>query len=373
MPRSWSYASRLASDLDRWRAAGFITEVGQRQILADMSTRASRFSLPGTLAVLGAVLIGFSAMSFVAANWSGMSKLARLLVLAAGMWSAYGTAAVLFARQLPMFGHAAVLGGASIFGAAIMLVAQMYHMDGNPPDAVLLWAAGALAAGIGFASGPVLGLAMALVGLWSGWEMLLTSGVHWAFLLAWAAVAGTFLWLRWRPGLHLSALTLAGWIVALAWKLPQGPHSWLVAAIGFAIAVLAVASSLGLADALSGRVGRIAPTATNYGLLLGFTGLMMMQTEGARTVGQSLGYALVMLAIVLGVIAWAMRSDNRPALWVAYGAFSAEILLLYFRTLGTLLNTSLFFAVAGLLVIALSTVAFRLLKRDQALVDGVRP
>jgi uncharacterized membrane protein len=372
MALPWSYTSRLTRDVEHWQRSGFIDEHARSQILADLAARGTRISLSGTLAILGAVLIGFSAMSFVAANWQGMSKLARLLILAAGMWGAYGAAVLLFMRQLPMFGHAAVLAGTSVFGAAIMLVAQMYHMEGNPPDAVLLWAAGALVAGVAFMSGPALGLAMLLVGLWSGWEMQLTTGVHWAFLIGWGAVAATFLWLRWRPGLHLAALTLAGWIIALAWKLPNPPHTWLVAAIGFAIAAMAVIAGARFSDAMNGRVGAIAPTATSYGLGLGFIGLLMMQFAQPVSIAALIIYAFVILAIVLATIAWAMATDNRPALWIAYGTFCAEILFLYFRTLGTLMDTSLFFGFAGLIVIGLASAAFRLAKDAPAALQGAK-
>jgi uncharacterized membrane protein len=382
MALPWSYTSRLGRDVDRWRDAGFINEASRKQILGDMAARGAGFSLPGALAILGATLICFSAMTFVAANWEQMSRLSRLLVLAAGMWGSYGAAVMLFSRQLPMFGHAAVLAGTGIFGASIMLVAQMYHMEGNPPDAVLMWAAGALAAGIGFMSGPVLGLSMLLVALWSAWEMQLTTGVHWAFLAAWGAVAATFLWLRWRPGLHLSALTMAGWIIALGWKLPHGPHNWLVTSIGFAIAIAGVIATLQFSKLLDGRIGAIAPTATNYGLGLGFTGLMMLQFtnaigwyggyHGAGGVNLVL-YAIITLSIVIATIMWAMRTDNRPALWISYAAFSFEILALYFKTLGTLMNTSLFFALAGVLVIVLASAALKLAKRNPDLIEGARP
>ena len=77
-----------------------------------------------------------------------MSKLARLALLLATLWACYGGAAYLFYRQLNAFAHAAVLGGIAVYGASIMLIAQMYHMEGNPPDAVLMWALGALLAAV---------------------------------------------------------------------------------------------------------------------------------------------------------------------------------------------------------------------------------
>ena len=325
MALPWSYTNRLSKDVDRWHDAGWIDARGRTGIFADVLTRKAIISLPGVLAILGATLVGFSAMTFVAANWQGMSKLARLLVLMIGLWAAYGGAAVLFTRRLNAFGDAAVLGGAAIFGAAIMLVSQMYHIEGNPPDAVLLW----------------------------------------AFLMGWAVVAAAYLWLRWRPGLHLSAMTMAGWIIALGWKLPHGPHHWLVASIGFAIAALSVIGTWQYAKALDGRVGAIAPTTTTYGLALGFAGLLLGQFERmypATSFGTLLSGAVITLALVIATIYWAMRTDNRSALLVGYAAFSAEILALYFKTFGTLLDTSLIFGIGGLLIIALASVAFRLMK-----------
>ncbi len=371
MSLPWSYATRLQRDLGRWRDQGWVTDAGHRAITTELAQRRSGPGLAGSLAVLGACLLGFSAMTFVASNWQAMSKLARLLILLVGMWSAYGGAALLFSRKLDVFGHAAVLTGVGIFGASIMLVAQMYHMEGNPPDAVLMWATGALLAGLAFRSNPALALAMLLVALWSGWEMQLTKGVHWGFLVGWGAVACAFLWTRWRPGLHLSAITLSFWIIALAQKLPGGPHHWMVVVIGFGIVALSVFGGDYFAEKLEGRIGAIAPTALTYGLALGFTGLLFMQFARHGALGRMLLFATITLALSVATIAFAWARDNRAALWVGYSVFAAEILLLYFVTLGTLLNTSLFFFVAGLIVIALSTVAYRLHARTIARIGGV--
>lgn len=360
MALPWSYTNRIERDVQRWHDAGWLDERGRSGILADVHTRKAIVSLPAVLAIFGATLIGFSAMTFVAANWQGMSKLARLLLLMAGLWIAYGGAAYLFSRRLDAFGHAAVLAGSAVFGAAIMLVSQMYHIEGNPPDAVLLWAVGVLIAGVLFRSGPALGLSMAAIAVWSGWEMQLVRGVHWAFLAGWAAVAAAYLWLRWRPGLHLAAFALAGWIIALGWTLPHGPHHWLVASIGFAIAAASTIGSLHFAGKWDGRIGAIAPDATSYGLALGFIGLLTSQTR--MPFGGLLGSAIVTLALVVATIYWAVRTDNRVALMIGYAVFSVEVLMLYFITFGSLLNSSLIFGIGGLLIIALASVAFRLMK-----------
>ena len=60
---------------------------------------------------------------------------------------------------------------------------------------------------------------------------------------------------------------------------------------------------------------------------------------------------------------WALHSDNRPALWLAYAAFALEIFTLYLKTFGTLLNTSLFFLVAAVIVSLLAWAAYKLHQR----------
>ena len=62
----------------------------------------------------------------------------------------------------------------------------------------------------------------------------------------------------------------------------------------------------------------------------------------------------------MAAIFWGLRTGNRAALWLGYVGFSFEILAIYSKTIGTLLNTSLFFLVAGLIVAGLAAMAYRL-------------
>ena len=206
---SW-YRNRVERDLARWQTSGWVSEAGSAAIRADLQSRKSPFGVAPIFAMLGAVLFGFAVMSFVAAHWTAMSKLARLALLLVALWGCYGAAAILLQRRLEAFAQAAVLGGIAVYGASIMLIAQMYHMEGNPPDAVLLWALGALLA-VGLArSNPALAATFVLLIVWSGYERGLTNGAHWSFLPAWAAATAAAAWLGWRPGLHLAALSLVG-------------------------------------------------------------------------------------------------------------------------------------------------------------------
>src|SRR5258706_3372631 len=84
------YRSFVERELTRWQAAGWVSDNGAAAIRADLARRASGPGLAAALATLGAVLLGFAAMSFVAANWNVMSKLTRLVLLSAALWASYG-------------------------------------------------------------------------------------------------------------------------------------------------------------------------------------------------------------------------------------------------------------------------------------------
>jgi len=356
----WMSRSRLEKDLARWRAEGWVTEEGAGRILDELRSGGARLSLSGVLAVLVAVLIGFGAMSFVAANWQEMSKLARLVLLAGSLAAAYGLAGRLFDRGLDGFAHAALLLGVALFGASIMLVAQMYHIDGHPPDAVLTWAAGALGTGALLGSSPALGAALALVGLWSGWETALSGDVHGWFLPAWAAVAAAIASRGWSGGLTLSGIALGIWIVALGYLLEDGHAHALVVMIGMAL----VAAGLGLA-----RNGILPPALevglSVLGLAVAFAGMMALQLVESPSLGRLVILAALTLAGLVAAIAWGLGGGHRTILWLGYAGFSIEILALYFKTVGSLMGSSLFFLTTGLIVVALAGVAWRLYERQQ--------
>lgn len=363
---SW-YSQRVERDLARWQAAGWVSDTGATSIKSDLASRAPGFGAAGIFAVLGAVLFGFAIMSFVAAHWTTMSKLARLMLILSTLWACYGAAAYLFARKLDAFAHAAMLGGIAAYGAGIMLIAQMYHMEGNPPDAVLYWALGALLATVLLRSRPALAATFVLIVVWSVWERLLSDGAHWGFLPVWIAALAVAVWIDWRAGLHLAALSLAIWLTPLGFLVFGGHAHWLVALLG---AGLAVGAALG-----APAIDRHLPAAHAlfaYGIAVSFAALFIAQfiddfsffeAQKARSTGRLLLLAVMTLVGLLAAMYWALQTGNRGALWIGYGAFAAEIYALYWRTLGSLLDTSLFFLVAAILVSALAWVAYLLHQR----------
>ncbi|HEX7775181.1 MAG TPA: DUF2157 domain-containing protein, partial [Parvibaculum sp.] len=112
-----AYLLRLKQDIEFWIERGWLTPENAQAILAASGGEATTRRIPQILSLLGAVLIGFAAMSFVAANWSELSKLLKLVLLFGAMWAAYGTAFILERREHPAYAQAAVVGGLALFGA----------------------------------------------------------------------------------------------------------------------------------------------------------------------------------------------------------------------------------------------------------------
>jgi len=357
----WSYRKRLDRDLARWRAAGWVSAEGEAAIRRDAETSVPTLGLANALAILSAVLIGFAVMSFVAANWQEMARIVRLSLLLGALWASYGLAGWFVQRGMDGFAHAAVLLGVGVFGGSIMLISQMYHMDGNPADAVLLWAAGALLAGVILRSNPALAFAMILVVVWGVMEALRLDRVFWPFLGPWALVSAAFYWQRWRPGVHLSGLALTGFVVSLGYRLNDGHAHGLVVALGLAVIAVALAG-----ERLKPELPRLWSGTLSYGLVIALAGLWALQFWESPSLDVFTLLAVIALALLIAAVFWGMRSHNSGALWIGYAGFSFEILALYVETIGSLLNTSLFFLVAGLIVSALAAFAYRLHSRGEA-------
>jgi uncharacterized membrane protein len=367
--------SRRLRDLDRWQASGWLTPDGADALRAEFEASRTSVRLAHVLAILAAVLIGFAAMSFVAANWQEMSKLLRVAIIFASLWALLALAAWAWLREHRAFGDAATLAAVALYGAGIMLIAQMYHMAGRPPDAVLLWGGGTVATGLLTRSNPVLAAALVLFVVWSLMETFMETvpwayrQVHWTFLPAWAVVAVGFAWTRWRPGLHLLSVALTGWIIAQPYQFAGqefAPHA-VVTVIGLAL----IAASI-VAGAAIDRWRPISDAFLIYGSIIAYAGVFAMQFIADQSGNHTLLLGVLTLAAILGALAWAWHTDNRGALWVAYGVFSVEIFALYIKKIGTLLGTSVFFLTTGLMVAALAAIAYRLHSGRRARV-GVTP
>lgn len=340
-----------------------------KAIRTDVEARGSGVSLVAGLATLAAILIGFAVMSFVAANWQAMSKLARLIVILLSLWSLLGFGGWFAQRGATRFADGALLAGSAVYGAGIMLIAQMYHMDGHPPDAVWLWAIGTVALGLMTRSNSVLAAALVLFVVWSFMEMTsgfaLMSGagiaphrVHWGFLPAWASVAVGVAMIRWRAGLHLLAAALAWWLVCSGYMIGNG-----TTLRGHLPVLLAGLALMGASIAFGPAIDRwrqVSGAMLTYGMVVTFAAAIALQFFVDDKARYLLVTGALSLLAIAGLVAWGWKTANRPAMWLAYCAFTIEVFAIYLRKVGTLLGTSGFFLATGLLLGVLAWIAWRL-------------
>ena len=417
-----AYLNRLKRDLDLWIERGWVTAANADAILASArEPGAATRRMPAMLAILGAVLIGFAVMSFVAANWQEISKLTKIVLIFIAMWGAYIAAFVLQKRGHANFAQAAVLIGLGLFGAGIMLIAQIYHIVTDDPGGVLAWCVAALATAWLLLSRPALALGILLAVIWTWFAIDLNDATpHWAFWAAWAASAALALRLSWPPAFHLVLIAGFLWQAINAEAIVELSG---MAPVQFAVFIALEALALWMAALAFAREGsRIGGVAEAWGIAIAFALVAFFQTDptandraaegaaGMLTVAATaiLLAALAALALTRGrlpardlagvavlaplAIAYPFLSASNAALvpwlyaaavlalaaWlVAYGAargsrfavnfgfvvFAAEVLWLYFETLGTLLDTAIFFALGGVLLIVGSVVFERMRRR----------
>ncbi len=405
------YAKRLERDLKRWNEKGWVTGEGYKAILAEQA-QSAKLTASGALAVVGAILLGFAAISFVAANWNEIPRLLRLAILVGALWAAYGGAAWLYRRELPDFAQAAVLSGALFFGAAVVLVTQMYHIgSGDLPGFMLLWTAGAALSGLLFRSSLTLAAAMILAGAWSHtWMEAASYEIHWQFLPVWAALTAALAWNRSGLGLHVAAAALVAWLIPIGWTVYPHPHT-LIAAIGaagvavsagivasaegnlvrqiairtipYAIIVcfggllpqhedhvtaaveagLAIAAGIGIAYFMLTKPGsplqQIEPLLLAFAGGVAFYGLCILQFYQHPGMPQIATAAILAFAVLAGALICGIHVRSLLVMWLAYAGLVTEMLWLYFDKLGNLINTSLFFLIVGAAIFALAFVLMR--------------
>ncbi len=451
------YYRLLLRDLEKWQAKGWLTQQGAKNIAKSVRPVGLGARLVFLVGFLGAVLLLFAAISFVAANWESMSRLSRFTWLIVAMWLTFLIGWRFTANKHLIPAEIAWLLGTGLFGVNIVLIAQMFHIDSHPPDGVLMWAIGALIAAALLQSRTALLLAYGGALAWTMMEIVAYgSFFHWPFLLVWLAAFAITLWQRWSPAYHMAFLSLLTWtmltVMRYAIEGQWSPHGVLALFIVGFLFMLAVSLLLqarhsasaepgfgywvekyaivGLLPALFGLqtipwkkmdsslTGRAIEMPENpfflfwghWGwlplALLLFAGLLILLALGWRkklllvsdyAVFAAIGlfallfsaistpglfldqsalisrqthdflatwvYGTAFLALLLWLIAFGHRRQSDLYVWVALLAFAGEVLYIYFRIFGSLLETSLFFLVGGLLTMGLAFFLFRLHKR----------
>ncbi len=356
------YRGRLERDLKVWVARGLLEEPTARALLAELDARETSFSLGRVLLVIAALLVSAAILLVVASNWEEIPRIVRVGALVALIWIFHGAAALCRMRDAPRAAAAFLVMGTMTFGAALSLVAQMYHISGDAVSFMTLWFAMAVLTALLFGSSTITTVAGFLS--WAFFIAYLNEfDGRWDAVWAWGApvmalVTVALVYLTEAPrARHLAYLLLVGWITWIYFVRED-------AATALAITVAGLAGFLCAALPASPlhRLARGAGAAPAfYTFLLGAIGLGLLHVEYDDAAGR-LAVGVVTLAAAVTAIAIAGR-DNGAVRYLGYALFALEVLYLSFETVGTILGTSGFFLLSGLFVALVAWLVIRLERR----------
>ncbi len=408
----WNRKTILSNAINDWHARGLVDETTAKSLLIDAAQNKSSFSFQNILILLAVICLGFAAMSFVAANWEDMARLSRVGVVFGAMWAFWGASALFQWREQTWFAQVFTLGGCAMFGAGIMLISQIYHIQGSAKDATWLWAVGTLAAAALTRSIPALGLSIALLTIWTWLEPSMfswrTAQIQYSFPAYMIVCAALAYWMQSRFCAHLIVLATAIWAVPSAAALLDEDVALfpsLVLALGFALLSAMLFSDhaknwlRGFERATSfyvlGTLGAVlffwAVIPSKSAAILSADGFTVFVVIGIVTVLVTTAFAIIarrmnhtntydlivtaimsalsflcilisdpsplfFMALLLAGSIWIIRMgwriEYRPITVLGFIAFGLMMLWVYFETIGTLLGTSAFYAVAGVLLLA---------------------
>ncbi|MGL4438484.1 MAG: DUF2157 domain-containing protein [Bosea sp. (in: a-proteobacteria)] len=417
-----SYRKRLEADLIKWTSAGLLQPEQVSGIRRAVQADAGGIKLPAVLGMLGGLLLASSVIAFVAANWEllpRVGKLAGILILIAG---ALTVAFRLSQKSSSLAVDAASTTATLFFGAGVALVGQMYHLPADWPAGTALVGIGALLVAALMRSDGALIIAFVCMISWLfGLHNDRLPVINWWYLAFFAPAFLLALGRSNRAVHHLAVLAAIAWLVLII-----GDSVFRDAEIGTHIAYLLFVSVIFTALGLLASDGRLPPlfsACSAWGLLgyvivialqlarvlepsgavpgqaalrvviSGVLGLgavaalvvMLPDRKGALAMagalllamatsmvfwsgigqvmsGRIIVSALVLLSACAMVVAGAVMGQRRVSLAGA-AAFGLAVIVMLYRTVGSLIDQSLFFLVAGVALIALGSGVRKLLQR----------
>ena len=219
----------LQTELQVWTSSAVITDEQAGAIRnlyeSDRSAadrRAGRvFQAVMALAVL---MCSAGVLLLIGYNWPGFSRTQKVAIVFGVVGSAFAASVVAYVKARPQAGETLALAATLLYGNAIWLLAQVFHIQGRYPDGVLWWIIGAAVTAHLLAS-KMIGLEAALlVPLWLSLE--------WNFPgenLRFVPLGAAIVWLAYRVNSPLILrIVIAS---ATMWLLAKSNRLWLAPAL----------------------------------------------------------------------------------------------------------------------------------------------
>jgi uncharacterized membrane protein len=264
-----SFNQDLQKEINRWLKEGLIS-LETAEVLRERYPTAKK-SMTQTLAVLGSILIGVGVILFFAANWEAMSRAAKVLVVVLSFTLAYcsGYYLAYVRKDYTRLGQALIFLGSILYGSAIWLIAQIFHLEAEAGLGFFLWYLGVIPVAWLFNSS--LNLALASVNL-VAWFLAGKYPLSLPFLLFPLLLGSTILPLAIikRDRFNFTAVIVAAyiWFIPLGVKLAHTNYSFPLGIVSLLLLSLILYY---LVKNLSGK----GFFAENFLLVLSFLGLFI--------------------------------------------------------------------------------------------------
>lgn len=206
------YMCWLLNEVELWKNQGLISAEQAREISALYPLEDEPAWGRIIFAAIGAIVFGLGVILLFAYNWEAMHRYSKLLSVIVALAGTHAAAFYLSRENSAhkKIGESLHLLGTMFFGAGIWLVAQIYHIDEHYPNAMLVWALGALAFAWVYNSVAHSLLALVLLVVWHGMEVFGFDSSNLAAIWLFGFGLGPLVWMqRSRMGLFgTSALLL---------------------------------------------------------------------------------------------------------------------------------------------------------------------
>ena len=381
------FASRLRDEVRQWEADGIIAAEQAEAIRDRYASDAPEAGgsaignrVVSIIAIMGAVLIGLGIITFIAANWTAISREVKLVLMVVGTPSIYVIGWFVGYRYgYPRIGIAILLLGAIAFGASIHLVAQAYHVPVNHPNLVPMWFLGVIPLAYVIRSQAMMGLSIILLLVAAGFrvqEWMPELDEETVLIVPLYLTLGMFLFAAGRAQARFEVtlpfarifdvvglLTVAAALYVLSFhefwdswdwydaRVLNEPslEYWLVVGVAWAAGVVAIGVA-GWRDGV-GQLEQItweASAVAAMGLIA--AGMWLGIAYGDEWLWWA--FNLVMLGGVLALIAAGYRWNRAYLINIAVAIFAITLFTRYFEFGFDLLDQSLAFIVAGVILLA---------------------
>ncbi|MBP7902530.1 MAG: DUF2157 domain-containing protein [Spirochaetes bacterium] len=216
MAKNSFFIRELISEVRKWTEQRIITREQQNQIESLYAVEAesheknksSKKSLNLNSVIMGLAVLCLTAgiIIFYASNWKKMPPSIKLIQVFFLVIASYCSSAwFLFSENRSrLIGRSLLVLGMVSYGAAIMLVAQIYHISAHPTNGILAWAAGVFLIAALMRERFGLYIASLLFFIWNCWEFAVYDNPAYLYLLFIALTAFLYIRLKDVPGIIAS-------------------------------------------------------------------------------------------------------------------------------------------------------------------------